>query len=292
MTTFQSTNYPRSAFYSIAGYLLIAIGLVAWKTVLSDYSLAQILFLEAIVCIPLFVLLSLYKGGIHLLKTHYPLLQLVRGILQTLSAYIGLYGLIHLPVATYTMLGYCSPFLMTLAAHFILKEKCPVKGWISIVVGFIGIALVTQPEYTQNLTAILCVLLSCVFWAANVIVMRYMPKDDTICFPFYTLTTAGLISTVILIFNGFTPMPTNDFVPTITAGIFFFFGAQLLFSAYRLAPLFFNTPFQYTQMIWIGLLSYMMWREIPTSIQLIGLFLIITATLYSSYLKDENKAAE
>lgn len=283
-------QFRKAAFYSVIAYLIIAVGIVVWKSVIADYGTPQILAVEAVICFPLYLGLAKIKGGFHLLKTAYPFLQVLRGILQTCAAYVGLYGLLHLPVSTYAMIGYCSPFIITIAAVFFLKEKCPPIGWLYILIGLVGTLLVIQPEYTNNSGAVLASILSSCFWAANVILMRQMPEDDVISFPFYTLVIVGFISCLITLINGITPMPPFDFSMIAISGIFFFVGAQILFVTYRLSPLYFSTPFQYTQIVWIIILSFFFWKEIPTVIQFLGLALIATGSICSSFLKKEETA--
>lgn len=274
----------KAALYSVLAYFIMAFGVVAWKSVIGTYTISQILALEALVCLPLFIGLAKRSGGLHLLGTAYPFLQALRGIVQALAAYIGLYGLIHLPVSTYTMLGYCTPLIVTFSGWLFFKEKCPPIGWLCIVIGFVGTALIIQPEYTQNFIAALAVILSCCFWAANIVLMKKMPKDHIISFPFYTLMIVGSLSCMITLAQGVIPMTLFDFSIAAIAGVCFFVGAQILFSTYRLAPLYFLTPFQYTQIVWVVVLSYLIWAEIPTFIQMIGLIVVVTAATYSSSL--------
>ena len=283
-------NNSEAAIYSIFAYFLMALGIVAWKSVIGTYGAAQILMLEALVCLPLFIGLAYYKGGLKLLKTSYPRLQLLRGLLQTGAAYIGLYGLIHLPVSTYTMLQYCTPFIMTVAAVFFLKERCPSIIWLCVAVGFLGTAFILQPEYSENFLASCAVILSCCLWSANVIIMKKMPKDDVITFPFYTVVVVGLVSLVLTIYQGIIFMPLIDFALASVAGAFFFFGAQILFITYRLSALSFLTPFQYTQILWIVMLSYLLWSDIPTIFQIFGLILVMAAAITSAFYKEKSSS--
>lgn len=280
-------QFKKAALYSVTAYFMMALGIVVWKSVLADYSISQILALEALVCLPLFIGLAKIKGGIHLLKTSYPLLQLTRGILQAMAAYSGLYGLLYLPVSTYTMLGYCTPFIITFAAWVFLREKCPPVGWLCIAIGFVGTALIIQPEYSENFIAALAIILSCCLWAGNVILMKKMPKDHVVSFPFYTVIITGLVSSIVTMTNGIEPMPLFDFSMVSIAGVLFFVGSQILFATYRLSPLYFLTPFQYTEIVWIMILSYLLWTEAPNMTQLIGLIIIIASATYSSFLQKE-----
>jgi drug/metabolite transporter (DMT)-like permease len=271
--------------YSVAAYFIMALGIIAWKFIVADYGIPQILALEALVCLPMFLILAHMRGGLHVLGTAYPLLQLIRGLLQTMAAYIGLYGLVHLPVSTYTMLGYCTPFILAILAWGFLRERCPPAGWACIAVGLVGTALVIQPEYADNLGAALAVIVASVCFAANAILMKQMPKDNVISFPFYTLVIAGAISCVVTLIIGIVPMTTIDLALAIAAGFFFFAGAQFLFTSYRLAPLHVLAPFQYTQILWVVLLGAWLWHDMPTAVQIAGLGLIMASATYVAWIQ-------
>lgn len=280
-------QFKKAAAYSVLAYFMIALGTVAWKNVIANYSVSQILALEALACFPLFIGLAKIKGGIQLLKTSYPFLQIFRGLLQALAAYVGLYGLSHLPVSTYTMLGYCTPFIMALSGWMFLKEKYPPIGWLCILAGFIGTALIIQPEYAQNFIATLAVVVSCCFWVANVILMKRMPKDDVISFPFYTTAVTGFISCTIVVASGIIPMSWFDFGLVVLGGIFVFIGAQLLFVTYRLSSLSYLAPLEYIQVVWVVVLSYFLWADMPTLVQVTGVVIVSVAATCPSFLKKE-----
>lgn len=279
-------NYSRATVYSLVGYFLFGVGAVITKLIIASYPPSQFLFIESLVCLPLYLVMALFCGGLKTLKTHYPVMQLNRGLLQTASAYAGLFGLGLLPVATYTMLGYATPFIVAVLALVFLREAIPRKSGLVIIGGFFGVVLITQPELANSLTGVAAVLLSCVMWGGNIILMRKMPKDHTMVFPFYTLLFVGAISAIVLAVTGFKPMPLHDVFLVGCAGVFYFGGAQFLFASYRQAPLHFTMPFQYTQLIWVTLFGYWIWHYIPDPIQLCGLAIVVATALYLSIVKE------
>ena len=57
-------------------------------------------------------------------------------------------------------------------------------------------------------------------------------------------------------------------------------GFFCLAQAYRFATIPVLAPFEYTSLIWAGLLGYLIWDEVPTRLTLIGAALIVVSGWY------------
>lgn len=281
-------NYPLATIYSVAAYILLAISIIIFKFVLNDFSIFQILFIQGIVCLPFFIGLAVIKGGLGKLRTVYPFKQFLRGASQFGCAALGLYGLSYLTPATYTILNYAAPFMIVIMARIFLKEHCPPLGWAIIILGFAGVALTAQPKWEgEHIFAMLMIIVSTLFWAINVILARTMPKDDIITFPLYTTLFCSTASGLWLLYDGFTPMSVNELGIVSLASFTGFIGAQLLFASYRHAPLHFTSPFEYSQLAWTVIISYILWAEIPSTIQFIGVAVIAAASIALTVLQEK-----
>lgn len=281
-------NYRLATLQSVAAYILSAVSIIIFKFVLSEYSVFQVLFIEGIVCLPFFIALAMIKGGLGKLRTVYPFRQFLRGASQFGCAALGLYGLSYLTPATYTILNYAAPFMIVILARIFLRERCPPLGWAIIVLGFAGVALTAQPKWEgEHIFAMIMVIVSTLFWAINVILTRTMPRDDTITFPFYTILFCATASGLWLLYAGFTSMNLNDLAVVSLGAIATFFGAQLLFASYRHAPLHFTSPFEYSQLAWTVIISYILWAEVPTMLQFIGVAVIAAASLALTFLQEK-----
>ena len=69
-----------------------------------------------------------------------------RGCLKFLTAICFFTGLIFLPVAEVYTLLMTNPFFVTIFAFIFLKEKVGIRRWSAVVIGFIGVLLVINPQ--------------------------------------------------------------------------------------------------------------------------------------------------
>ena len=96
-------------------------------------------------------------------KTQYPLLTFCRVILFFFGFSSFYISLTVMPLATATALFFVTPFLITIFAHFFLKEEIGIRRWSAVIIGFIGVYIILNPDFNNfdylSLTPILCAFL-------------------------------------------------------------------------------------------------------------------------------------
>ena len=94
------------------------------------------------------------------LKTHYPILTLVRVVLHFLAFSAFFISLTYMPLATANALFFSCPFFVSIFAKFFLKEFIGIRRWSAIVFGFIGVFIVLDPNFSdfeyRNLLPVFC----------------------------------------------------------------------------------------------------------------------------------------
>ena len=78
-------------------------------------------------------------------------LLIIRGLLGTVALFCIFKALTILPLATATVIQYIYPTFTVVCAYIILKEIIIKRILYSIIIGWIGIVLVSQPDSTPTL---------------------------------------------------------------------------------------------------------------------------------------------
>ncbi len=94
---------------------VVMIGLMVWKTPLVQ------------------------KGG-------RPFLLFFRGFMGFLALLAFFYNLAHISLADAMTFSKTAPIFTAFFAYLFLKENMSIYGWIALVIGFVGIVFITQPE--------------------------------------------------------------------------------------------------------------------------------------------------
>jgi drug/metabolite transporter (DMT)-like permease len=204
-----------------------------------------------------------------------------------------------MPLATATALFFVTPFLITIFAKFILKDQIGPRRWIAVVVGFIGIYIILNPDFDDfdylSLTPILCAFC---YSLSMIIIKKTSEKDDVYSQMFQFYIGATIISIIFYFFIGDGQYNTIDnpaaqfifrewfsnleftliymiVLGFTAAGAFLF-----VFSAYRVASPAVVSPFEYSILIWSTLSGWIFFNEIPRANTFIGMFLIVIGGIY------------
>ena len=132
------------------GQLSFAINDTLVKDIVVDsknnMSVINVIFLRGIISTFLiFLYLKYYekKNIINILKIRK---YHQRGLFEVLTAICFFTGLILLPVAEVYTLLMTNPFFVTIFAFIFLKEKVGIRRWCAVVIGFIGVMFVINPQ--------------------------------------------------------------------------------------------------------------------------------------------------
>ena len=91
---------------------------------------------------------------------------------------------------------------------------------------------------------------------------------------------AALVFSAFVSTSGWTPMSGKDAVMMSLLGVATVLGSLCLTRSLKLAPASIVVPFQYTFIVWVILLGYLVFADVPRMTTLIGAAIIVGAGLY------------
>lgn len=203
-----------------------------------------------------------------------------RGLL-TMTAWICYFTASRsLPLAQMLSLYYAAPIMVTAMAAPLLRERVSGPRWISVLIGFIGVMVVTDPWGVALSLPTLLVLFAAVQWAYGVILMRQIARHESSLLQIFFVNLVFVVGTgIVCLFQWQTP----DLWQTALLILVAVFGglAQFaLFEAARHAPASVMASVEYTALIWAFVLGYLIWGDIPPITTFLGAGLILGAGAY------------
>ena len=202
-------------------------------------------------------------------------------------------------LAMTSALFFSCPFFMSILAIIFLKEKIGIRRWGAIVVGFIGVLIVLNPNF-DDFNIFKLAPVACAFcYAIAMTITKYTSEKDSIYTQMAWLYIFALLAGFIIYlvsgdgkFNDYSD-PTMQFIyrewfsnPSvawpyvlvmgIVASISFF----CVFKAYSIASPSIVSLFEYSYILWAMLAGYLLFETIPVPRTFIGTTLIIGAGFY------------
>lgn len=219
-----------------------------------------------------------------ILKTRRPAMQIQRGLFLLGATFFNFLALQHLQLAETVSIMFAAPFIVTALAGPVLNEWAGPRRWAAIVVGFIGVLIITQPGSGPINWAIVLSICATVSYACYSLMTRKMAAGES----HEAMLLWSAFVALVLISPALPPIWTTPEEPLIwvalfATGIFGAAGHWMLIRAYNLAEAPALAPFSYIQIVWMVLLGYVIFGDVPGPSTMLGAAIIISSGLYLLY---------
>lgn len=277
----------RSVPIGIALILLCSIAITLTDTGSKYLSLSmhpmQFLWLRFGVCVLMLVPVVALNGGLDVLRTRRPGLQIIRAVLFSIGVSVYTWTLSKMPIGEATAIFFVYPVFVTALSISILNEKVGAIAWGAALTGFIGVAIIMRPGTHAFQPVAVIVIAASLVWAASILSTRMIGGTDK---TLTTLVWSMLICFVALaIPQPWIWQPMNGWQWLMIGGI----GAislvanWTLVAAYRYAGASTLAPFAYVPIVWAVLSGIFVFGEKPTVWSLSGSALILASGLLMAY---------
>jgi len=199
----MKNNNPKGIILILIGMFIVSFMDATFKYINTSVNLYEAYFVRTLVS---FVVIASYLKITNkpiIFTTHYPLLTSIRVILFFFGFSSFYISLTIMPLATATALFFASPFLMTIFAIFFLKEEVGVRRWSAVIIGFIGVYIILNPDFNNfdylSLTPVVCAFC---YALSMIIIKKTSDKDDVYSQMFHFYIFAITISLIIYFFIG------------------------------------------------------------------------------------------
>ena len=292
-------NNPKGIVFILIAMIVFSVQDGIMKHIYNFVSLYEIYLIRTLVSFVLILLFLIITKKPIVFKSQYPLLTFTRVILFFFGFSSFYVSLTVLPLGTATALFFVTPFLITIFAHFFLKEEIGLRRWSAVVVGFIGVYVTLNPDFSNfnylSLLPILCALC----YSLSMIIIKKTSDKDSVYTQTFTFYIGAIIISIIFYFiigdgqynvsdhpasqfifrEWFVDFNSNILLMTatgVTATLAFLF----LFTAYSIASPAVVSPFEYSILFWSPLVGWLYFDEIPSLNTVIGILIIVSSGVY------------
>ena len=262
-------------FISVCAFSIMDL-IVKWS---ENYPVGEVLFFRGFCgLIPLFFLIP-KERYFNFYKTNRPFLHFKRcaaGLFAIVAIFIALR---ELPLATVVSITFASPIFTTIFSIFLLSEKVGLYRWLAVLVGFIGIIVISEPGFSSMNIYYFYPIIFCLGLSYVAIAIKQLSVSE----PVWLISFYFSISIMIL---SFFTIPQGWILPTLKdlfllslLGILGGLANLWLTQSYKFSEVSLVTPLKYLALVFAIIFGYLIWGEVPTLRTLVGSLLVIISSV-------------
>ena len=210
-------------------------------------------------------------------------LQLLRGLSVLSSSLFFISGLSFLPIAEASATGFVAPLFVTALSIVFLGERVGLRRWIATAVGLVGVLIILRPGFGAFHPAAFFPIVSALAWACTLIMTRMMSGTErAVTVMAYSSIVGVCILTAMVPFVWVAPS-WHDIMFGIFIGIASTAGQWIVVLAFRYADASVLAPFSYMQLLWVSILGFLVFGELPDVWTVTGAAFIVASGLYTAH---------
>ncbi len=221
--------------------------------------------------------------------------HILRGFVASIMAVSFFYGIARVPLAEGIALSFIAPLIALYLAVVLLGETVGRHSIMASLFGLAGVAVLLTARLgnasgaPHHLDGVLAILLSAIFYAWNIILMRQQALlAPPIEVAFFQNVTAGgflllALPVVWLVQPSLFIVPSGDQWPMLLLSAGLAFCSLFLLSwAYRRAEAQVLVPVEYTAFVWAAIMGAVFYDEAVTLTTVAGAVLIVTGCIIAA----------
>ena len=262
-------------FLSICAFSVMDL-IVKWS---ENYPVGQVLFFRGFFGIIPILFLIPKDRYLNFYKTKRALLHFKRcfsGLVAIVAIFIALR---KLPLATVVSITFAAPIFTTIMSIFFLSEKVGLYRWMAVIVGFIGILIISEPGFSSLNIYYIYPIIFCFGLSYVAIAIKQLSTSEPVWLIGLFFSISIMILSLFTLHKGWILPSFKDLFLLCMVGILGGLANLWLTQSYKFSDVSLVTPLKYLALLFAIFFGYVFWNEIPTFKTLIGAALAITSSI-------------
>ncbi len=262
-------------FLSVCAFSLMDL-IIKWT---ADYPLGQVVFFRGFFGI-VFYFFVIPKNRIN------NFYQTKRVFLHFLRCFVGLIAMVaifialrNLPLATVVSISFAAPIFTTIFSIFFLSERVGIYRWLAVVIGFVGILIITEPGFESLNIYYIFPIIFCIGLSYVAIAIRQLSSTEPVWLISLNFSIAITIAGLCTLPYGWKIPSFFDFFVLSLVGLFGGVANLWLSQSYKFSEVSLVTPLKYLGLVFAIFFGYLIWGEVPSLKSLIGGLLVILSSI-------------
>jgi len=264
----------------ITSTILFAGSSALSKWLVATYPIGEMLFVRAATALVGSSLVILPVAGFKVFRTKRLRDHTLRGISQSCAQSFLVIAFSLMPLASAVAINFSAPLFATVASVVFLKETVGAVRWGALIVGFLGVLLVTSPGVDTFQAGSLFALANAVlFGTVTVGVRRMTATESAETLTMYQMVFLTVVFAAALPLGWVTPT-FRDWGAMVVNGLGNALGQYLWTRALHLAPTSAVVPFNYFSLVWAMILGFLVWGDMPSAALIAGSAIVVGSGMF------------
>ena len=262
-------------FLSICAFSVMDI-IVKWS---HNYPVGEVLFFRGFCGMITIFFIIPRDRYLNFYKTNRPFLHLKRcvsGLIAIVAIFIALR---KLPLATVVSITFAAPIFTTIMSIFFLSEKVGFYRWLAVIVGFIGILIISEPGFNSLNIYYIYPIIFCLGLSYVAIAIKQLSSTEPVWLIGLYFSFSILVMSLFTIPQGWILPNLKDLFLLSMVGILGGLANLWLTKSYKYSDVSLVTPLKYLALLFAIFFGYIFWSEIPSSKTLFGATLVIISSI-------------
>ncbi len=282
------SNNSHAIFFTILTCFLMSMMVGIVRHLVDDFHPFFVLFMRNLVAFFLFMPM-MFRGGKKIFHTKTPKLHLLRGVNGLIGMLIWFYIVDKIPLPELISFTFLVPIMTTFAAMLFLKEKVGKRAWLALLIGFVGILIITRPGYRDLNIAYLLALTTTISWSSTNLLVKVMTRTERsrVIVMYMTIIILVLSTPFGVIY--FKPFGFVDFLWFLSLGMIASLSQMSLSYAFSKADLSVVQPFDFMRLIFTSIIAYFAFDQVLDSYTLVGSLVIMVGVVFAASKKKKKR---
>lgn len=283
-----SRNLLAGVALIVAAFACVAV-MSAFGKAAAGLPTSMVGFFQSFISLLLFLPWVLRRGWRDLRTDQLPL-HIARALAGLLSQVLYFWAVKEMTLLDAVLLVNAAPLFIPLVSWIWDRQRITPAVALSLVVGFVGVALIIKPSAALWTNPSALVALSAALFSALALVsvekLSGRNRSDTILFYYFAIASLATAPFAVAFWQ---PPTGTQWGYLLGVGVFMALAQWLIILAYQQADATHLAPFNYSVVIFSGLIGWLVWGNSLDALSLLGIALVCTGGILSIVLSRKTE---
>jgi S-adenosylmethionine uptake transporter len=252
-------NNATAAVIALAAYAIFSGSDTIIKLLSTSVPLAEVTFLSSGLAASFMALQAILTGKATRLVPRFPAFTVTRAVILASETALIFYAFSRIPLTEAYVLAFLAPIFVALLAFIFLSERLSLLATLGVILGFVGVVIVLRPTSSPLELGHLAAIASAFLFAITLLMLKRAHLDESdLALAFTPLVILCFLALLVALwYDSIVALTWPSLAICLLGSFCMYVGNMLLVRAFRTGQPSVVAPFQYSQIFWGSLFSYL-----------------------------------